>query len=52
VKRTICRTLDRIVDDYHVVATCQHAVPDFLAQRALEPDLLEIDGSGVCWRKM
>jgi hypothetical protein len=51
VKRTICRTLDRI-DDYHVVATCQRAVPDFLAERALEPDLLEIDGSGVYWRKM
>ena len=40
-----------IVDDYHVVAGCRKAISDFLAERGIAPDLLEIDGVGVFWQK-
>jgi O-methyltransferase len=40
-----------IVDDYHVVPSCENAIKDFLAQRKIKPELLEIDGVGVFWQK-
>ncbi len=40
-----------IVDDYHVVEGCRHAIGDFLADRKMSPELCEIDGVGVFWRK-
>ena len=40
-----------IVDDYHVVAGCKQAVMDFLTKRNLSPELKEIDGVGIFWRK-
>lgn len=40
-----------IVDDYHVVPGCNNAIKDFLANRKIEPELLEIDGVGVFWQK-
>jgi hypothetical protein len=40
-----------IVDDYHVVASCENAIKDFLAERKIKPELLEIDGVGVFWQK-
>lgn len=40
-----------IVDDYHVVKGCRHAVHDFWAKRGLSPELQEIDGVGVFWKK-
>jgi len=40
-----------IVDDYHVVNGCKQAVHDFLTRRGLNPELREIDGVGVFWKK-
>jgi O-methyltransferase len=40
-----------IVDDYHVVPSCENAIKDFLAERKIKPELLEIDGVGVFWQK-
>lgn len=40
-----------IVDDYHVVPACRDAVHDFLSERNETPELREIDGIGVFFRK-
>lgn len=40
-----------IVDDYHVVPGCKAAVTQFCEQQGIEPELVEIDGVGVFWRK-
>ncbi len=40
-----------IVDDYHVVKGCKAAVHDFLSTAEIKPELTEIDGVGVYWRK-
>lgn len=40
-----------IVDDYHVVKGCKEAVHDFFRTEEIEPELTEIDGVGVYWRK-
>jgi hypothetical protein len=40
-----------VVDDYHVVPASKAAVHDFLASRGLTPELREIDGVGVFFRK-
>lgn len=40
-----------IVDDYHVVEGCKQAIHDFLDRRELSPDVQEIDGVGVFWKK-
>ncbi len=40
-----------IVDDYHVVEGCRRAIGDFLEARRMSPELCEIDGVGVFWRK-
>jgi len=40
-----------IVDDYRVVPACKQAVDDFCAERRIAPEIVEIDGVGVYWRK-
>lgn len=40
-----------IVDDYHVVEGCKLAVHDFFTRRGISPELEEIDGVGVFWKK-
>ncbi|MGD9788330.1 MAG: TylF/MycF family methyltransferase [Sulfuricellaceae bacterium] len=40
-----------IVDDYHVVDGCRHAVDNFRAQRDIVDEIIEIDGVGIYWRK-
>lgn len=40
-----------IVDDYNVVPACKDAVHDFLGSRDETPDIREIDGVGVYFRK-
>lgn len=40
-----------IVDDYNVVAPCQSAVTDFLRNKGISPQLKDIDGVGVYWKK-
>jgi Macrocin-O-methyltransferase (TylF) len=40
-----------IVDDYHVVSGCRHAIGDFRASRKVPSGLSEIDGVGVFWQK-
>jgi O-methyltransferase len=40
-----------VVDDYEVVPACKTAVHDFLGARGLTPDIVPIDGVGVCFRK-
>jgi len=40
-----------IVDDYHVVEGCKSAIHDFFHQQGISPELQEIDGVGVFWKK-
>ena len=40
-----------IVDDYHVVPACKAAVGDYCRKYAITPEIIEIDGVGVYWRK-
>ena len=40
-----------IIDDYEVVPACKAAVHAFFAERALEPELIPIDGVGRYFRK-
>ena len=40
-----------IIDDYHVVPACKAAVEDYCAANGLQPEIMEIDGVGVYWRK-
>ncbi|ATX81420.1 O-methyltransferase/demethyldecarbamoylnovobiocin O-methyltransferase [Mariprofundus ferrinatatus] len=40
-----------IVDDYHVVKGCKAAIHDFFKKRDINPQLVEIDGVGVYWKK-
>ncbi|MBK8069727.1 MAG: class I SAM-dependent methyltransferase [Rhodanobacteraceae bacterium] len=39
-----------IIDDYGVLEPCRRAVHDFLAREKLNPELIDIDGTGVYWR--
>lgn len=41
-----------IVDDYHVVEQAKKAIHDFWAARGISPQLEEIDGVGVFWKKL
>lgn len=41
-----------IVDDYHVVKGCKQAVNDFFSANNISPEITEIDGVGVYWRKI
>jgi hypothetical protein len=40
-----------IVDDYHVVPACKQAVHDYCSSIGVSPELHEIDGVGVYWKK-
>ncbi|PYC26006.1 hypothetical protein DMO17_07945 [Aquipseudomonas alcaligenes] len=41
-----------IVDDYHVVPACKLAVHDYFIKSGISPELVEIDGVGVYWKKI
>ena len=41
-----------IIDDYHVVDACKKAVHDFCKSRNFIPNIQEIDGVGIFWKKM
>jgi hypothetical protein len=40
-----------IIDDYHVVPACRAAVTDYCDRYGIKPEIVEIDGVGVYWRK-
>jgi O-methyltransferase len=40
-----------IIDDYHELAACKKAVADYRAQHGISEPIIEIDGSGVFWRR-
>jgi hypothetical protein len=40
-----------VIDDYGVLGACRKAVHDFLDSRDLAPEIEDIDGQGVWWRK-
>ena len=40
-----------IIDDYHAIDACRHAVTDYRKKHAISDNLVEVDGTGVFWRK-
>lgn len=40
-----------IIDDYGVIPACRQAVTDYRHAREIADELVEIDGSGVYWRR-
>jgi O-methyltransferase len=40
-----------IIDDYHPIAACRQAVTDYRERNAIAGEIVDIDGSGVYWRK-
>jgi len=40
-----------IIDDYHAIDACMRAVTDYRERHDITEDIVEIDGSGVLWRK-
>jgi O-methyltransferase len=40
-----------IIDDYHAMQPCEKAVTDYRAKHGISADIVDIDGSGVLWRK-
>ena len=40
-----------IIDDYHAVPACKSAVGDYCYKSGIKPEIIEIDGVGVYWRK-
>jgi hypothetical protein len=40
-----------IIDDYHVVAECRLAVSNYCDATGIKPEIVDIDGVGVYWRK-
>lgn len=40
-----------IIDDYGAITACEQAVADYRAQHAITADIVDIDGTGVLWRK-
>lgn len=40
-----------IVDDYHAIDGCQQAVTDYRVRHGISAKIIEIDGTGVLWRK-
>jgi O-methyltransferase len=40
-----------IIDDYGALEPCRLAVDEFLAERGLDVELHQVDGTRVCWRK-
>jgi O-methyltransferase len=40
-----------IIDDYHAMKPCEQAVTDYRAKHGVSAKIVEIDGTGVLWRK-
>jgi O-methyltransferase len=40
-----------IIDDYHAISACRQAVTDYRKCHGVTAEIIEIDGSGVFWRK-
>jgi len=40
-----------IIDDYHAIEACQKAVTDYWEKHRIVSKIVEIDGTGVFWRK-
>ena len=40
-----------IIDDYHAIDACRKAVTDYRQQHEVNDEIIDIDGSGVFWRK-
>jgi O-methyltransferase len=40
-----------IIDDYHAVPACKTAVDEFRAAEGVDDPIVEIDGTGVFWRR-
>lgn len=40
-----------IIDDYHAIDACRQAVTDYREEHRISADIVEIDGTGVFWRK-
>ena len=40
-----------IIDDYHVVSECRLAVSNYCDSMGIKPEIVDIDGVGVYWRK-
>ena len=40
-----------IVDDYGNINACREAVTDYRNSHSIKDEIIEIDGSGVYWRK-
>ena len=40
-----------IIDDYHAIKACRQAVTDYRAKHGISAEIVEIDWTGVLWRK-
>ena len=40
-----------IIDDYHAISACRQAVTDYRKANGVSSPIMEIDGTGVLWRK-
>lgn len=40
-----------IIDDYHAIDGCKKAVTDYRTKHGITAEIVEIDGTGVLWRK-
>lgn len=40
-----------IIDDYHAIDACRQAVTDYRERHEISAEIVEIDGSGVYWRR-
>lgn len=40
-----------IIDDYHPIEACRQAVTDYRRRNSISAEVIDIDGSGVYWRK-
>jgi O-methyltransferase len=40
-----------IIDDYRVLKACEQAVTDYRAKHGISAEIVDIDGTGVLWRK-
>jgi O-methyltransferase len=40
-----------VIDDYHAMEPCKQAVTDYRAKHGVSAEIVDIDGSGVLWRK-
>ena len=40
-----------IIDDYQAIKACRQAVTDYRAKHGVSAEIVDIDGTGVLWRK-